>query len=964
MLINSWLQWVKSNATRTGKLRRWRDMRPAISNSWPRIAELESRTLLSAGSLDPTFGTEGKVVSDVIGPDASSLDNYALASAVQSDGKVLALGYSSGPATAQQFDLARYNVDGSLDDGGAADSTPFDAFGTGGHIRISVGISSGFEGRIALQADGKILLGGSTYSGSATTYDFALIRLNADGSLDQAFGSGGIAVTDFGSSSDELTGIALQSDGRIVVSGISQRPGTGYNYLVARFNTDGSLDTSFDGDGWRALDLGGSYEGASSVAVQSDGKVVAAGYFYPGDFGDFALVRFNSDGSLDDGSASDSTPGDVFGTGGKVITDFGNTDDGIDSIVLQADGRIVASGYTGDGQSYDFALARYNTDGSLDTTFDGDGRVTTDFDVADEALGVTLQADGRILAAGFTIRFGTPSISNSAGSDYDFAVARYNLDGSLDTSFGDEGQVTTDFGSDWDIARGLVVERDGKIVVVGDTIQATRDIAIARYDGYELSIDGTPGNDTFIVDPGTIAGQLKITRNGFAFNLRADGEIFINGLAGDDTFIVNAALPGGLVVVGQEGSDTYTVNLGSLAGPVRIGNAGTAGTDRLTVYGTTGNDDIFKDHTTVRLLGTAPETVFFTGVDVTIHGGGGDDLITDPGNDTSLFGDEGNDTIVISATTGSGVVADGGEGSDTYIVAASGLAGPVAIADTGTTGSDSLTIQGTAGNDTIVQTGSGLTVNGVLVAVSGALESLAVNGGGGSDGFTVVGTPSVPVQIQGVADMIVYGTAGNDTIAFTQSGGKITARLNGVIVAQFAPTGRLIAYGSDGNDTITAEGCSIALEAHGGAGNDVITGGSGNDVLLGDDGNDTLTGGAGHDVAVGGTGIDRIVGSAGNDILIAGNVLDAVFADYDRFRDDWLAAVTASGANLAVAQEIAGDVIDETLVDNDTDQLTGSSGADLFIISRGDAITDLGNLKKLASLDDIETSDGDVVQVA
>lgn len=920
------------------------------------IVALENRTLLSAGSLDATFGTGGQVVTDFVGPNDSSLENYALTSALQSDGRLLVLGYSSETTAHRQFDLVRYNGDGSLDDGGAADSTPGDSFATDGHIQISLSDSLAFGARMALQSDGKIVLGGTTNESGIR--DFALVRLNADGSLDPTFGSGGIAVTDFGSTGDELTGIALQPDGRIVVSGNSFRPGTGSDFLVARFNTNGTLDTSFDGDGWRTFDRGGSDEFASSVAVQADGKIVAAGYFYPGDLGDSILVRFNSDGSLDDGSASDSTSGDTFGVGGIVITGFGDTDDGIDSVVLQSDGRIVASGFIGhvtEGEAYDFALARYNADGSLDTTFGDNGHVTTDFSSIDEAVGVTLQADGRIVAAGYT---------RDSSFNYDFALARYNPDGSPDTSFGDEGRVTTGFGSDWDLGRGVLVQPDGYIVVVGDSNQATRDVAIARYQGYDLSIGGTTGNDTIAVDAGTLAGTLKITVNGIVHdNLSAAGEVFVYGLGGDDTITVNAALAGGLIIDGQGGADTYTVNFGALDGQVRLADDGVAGTDRLTVRGTAGDDDIFKDDTTVNLLGANPETVVFTGIETrTIRGGGGDDLITDPGSDTFLFGDEGNDTIIISATAGTGIVADGGAGSDTYIVAADGLAGPVAITDTGTTGSDSLTVQGTAGDDTIVQTTSGLTVNGVLVAFSGSLDSLTVNGGGGSDGFEVVGTPTVPVQVQNVADMVVYGTAGNDSIAFTQSGSQVTARLNGVIVAQFAPTGRLIAYAGDGNDTIINDG-SMPLEAHGGAGNDTITGGSGNDVLLGDSGNDLLTGAAGHDVLVGGIGADRIVGSAGHDILIAGNVLDAVFCDYDTFRREWLEAVAATGANLAVGQEIADDSIDETLVDNDFDQLTGSSGADLFIISLGDVITDLGNLKKRANLNDIETSEGDVVQV-
>src|SRR5262249_30311860 len=154
----------------------------------------------------------------------------------------------------------------------------------------------------------------------------------------------------------------------------------------------------------------------------------------------------------------------------------------------------------------------------------------------------------------------------------------------------------------------------------------------------------------------------------------------------------------------------------------------------------------------------------------------------------------------IDATFGSGVIVDGGDGSDTYIVVAGSLDGPVAIADTGAAGTDSLTVQGTAGADAITQTAAGLTVNGTAGTITGALEALAVDGGGGGDSFTSTGTPPVPVQVSGVRDMVVYGTAGNDTIVFTPGGhtGEVVARLNGAVVARFAPTGRLIAYGGGG----------------------------------------------------------------------------------------------------------------------------------------------------------------------
>jgi hypothetical protein len=393
------------------------------------------------------------------------------------------------------------------------------------------------------------------------------------------------------------------------------------------------------------------------------------------------------------------------------------------------------------------------------------------------------------------------------------------------------------------------------------------------------------------------------------------------GDEGDDTIIVTATAGSGVSADGGEGSDTYIVAAGSLAGPVTIADTGTTGTDALTAQGTAGNDTITTASGELTLNGAA---VGYSGIE--------------------------------------GIAEDGGGGSDTYVVTTEGLTTPVTIADTGSSGSDSLSVQGTAGDDAIVQTDDGLSVNGTVISFSGGLESATVSGGGGTDEFEVVGTPPAPVQVQNVADMVVYGTGGNDTIAFTQSGGQVTARLNGVVVAQFAPTGRLIAYGDEGNDTISTDG-PIPLDAHGGADNDTIIGGSGNDVLLGDGGNDILNGSAGHDVLVGGSGADRLIGSAGHDILIAGDVLDAVFSDYDLLRNEWLEAVAATGANLSIAQQIADDVVDETLVESDVDQLTGSSGADLFIISLGDVITDLGNLKKLSSLDDIETSEGDVVQV-
>lgn len=477
----------------------------------------------------------------------------------------------------------------------------------------------------------------------------------------------------------------------------------------------------------------------------------------------------------------------------------------------------------------------------------------------------------------------------------------------------------------------------------------TLDVQAGAVSIYDLGLGATAGNDSIAIDQGTSAGTLKITINGVAQdNVVVPGKVSIYGFAGNDTFTANAALAGGLILNGQEGSDTYTVNFGSLAGTVSVVDNGAAGIDHLTVRGTPGDDDIFKDATKVTLGSPVVETVLSTGIETrTIRGGGGDDLISDPGSDTSIFGDEGNDTIIITATSGNGVFIDGGEGADTYIVAAAGLAGPVTIADSGTTGSDSLSVQGTPGNDTIVQSSAGLTVNGVPVNFSGALETLAVDGAGGSDGYSVEGTPTVAAVITGVSDMIVRGTAGNDTILFTpgSKAGEVIARLNGTIVAQFSPTGRLVAYGYAGDDDIEVAG-SISLPAwlYGGQGNDRLKGGAGNDVLVGDEGDDQISGGDGRDLLVGGGGADRIVGNADDDIMVADRLR---FNDQDAalkaIMDEWtsshsylvrIANISGSGAAADFAQRRNGEYFltsEVTVIaDDSSDVLTGSAGKDWF----------------------------------
>ena len=222
---------------------------------------------------------------------------------------------------------------------------------------------------------------------------------------------------------------------------------------------DGDLDTSFSGDGKLTTAIGSGNDSANSAVLQSDDKIVVAGSSYNGTDYDFAVVRYNTDGSLDT----------TFSGDGILTTPIGSSDDVAFAVVLQGD-KIVVAGYSYNGSDYDFAVVRYNTDGSLDLSFSGDGIETTDAGSHDQAYSVVLQGD-KIVVAG----------SSYNGTDYDFAVVRYNTDGSLDTTFSGDGILTTPIGSSDDVAFAVVLQGD-KIVVAGYSYNGSNDdFAVVRY---------------------------------------------------------------------------------------------------------------------------------------------------------------------------------------------------------------------------------------------------------------------------------------------------------------------------------------------------------------------------------------------------------------------------------------------------------------------------------------------------
>lgn len=326
-------------------------------------------------------------------------------------------------------------------------------FGVGGLAVTDFPSSSG-SAAVAVQSDGKIVAVGSASSGFA----FAVARYQPNGSLDAGFAGTGKVMTTFGGGSAEASAVALASDGKIVVAGSAAPGGFCCQFALARYNTNGSLDTSFDGDG-RVTTVFGGLTSALALAIQSDGKIVAAGSTYnPVGPSGVAIARYNLDGSLDVG----------FGTLGKVVFGFGGCCDDAASIALQGDGRIVVAG--GRGAGGDFTLARLNSDGTLDATFGVGGRVATDFGGFDRANAVAIQRDGQIVAAG-------------DGRER-FALARYNADGSLDPTFGSGGKVITSiFAENIESARSVAIQANGKIVAVGSVFHNfSRDFGLVRYN--------------------------------------------------------------------------------------------------------------------------------------------------------------------------------------------------------------------------------------------------------------------------------------------------------------------------------------------------------------------------------------------------------------------------------------------------------------------------------------------------
>ena len=404
-----------------------------------------------AGSMDTSFGDGGKTVS-AVGPT----DDYAQAMAVQADGKLVVVGYGNTGASTD-FELVRLQRDGAIDT----------TFGTNGKVTTAVSTGTDIANAVAIQPDGKIVVAGSV-DVAPKGKSFAVVRYNADGSLDGTFGTDGKVITSFGSQSDEAFAVVVQPDGKIVLGGHYRSATEGLDFALARYEANGTPDFGFGVNGLATtpVRVGDSRDSIYALALQTingETKIVAVG----GE-GDFVLNRFNANGTVDS----------TFRMGQSLDGQFGTIIGAARAVHVSADNKIIVVGHANN----DFALLQLNADGTNDATFGGSGAIVTKVSATNWnwATAVVRQADGKVVVGGW--------VYSGNSSSADFVVSRYTTDGVLDNSFGTAGMTITPVapGTKDDAGRAILLQIDDRVptvrsIVAGSANDANYDFAVTRY---------------------------------------------------------------------------------------------------------------------------------------------------------------------------------------------------------------------------------------------------------------------------------------------------------------------------------------------------------------------------------------------------------------------------------------------------------------------------------------------------
>lgn len=452
---------------------------------------LTTDSLAAKGNFDRSFGNGGKVITPENGAEK------AFDSAVLPDGKIIVVGASAADGVDWNVMVRRYNADGSKDL----------TFNNSGKIVYAISQRSEVIYSVKIQTDGKILLAGYAQSPDGEA-NFIVMRLLANGIIDQFFGNGGWYIIGPTATDDIAMAVDIQNVGgtdKIVVAGTAGS--TNSKFCLARLEMNGQFDSAF---GIKLISLGGLQDILQDMTIDSQNRIVATGSSRF-DFGggsyrdDFAAIRLLPDGTLDASFSGD----------GKVITQMGGNAQPRALAVQTVNGaeKIVLGGFARVGGSDDFALLRYNADGNVDATFGTNGKTFTNIANDEQIQKLLVQPDSKIIGVGLTY----------AGANRNFALARYTANGSLDKTFGACGKVNSDLGSNTDSAYGAALQTDGKIIAVGESTNPTTnaDFALARYTNggqataASADFDGDGKEDVSVYRPSEGVWYENCTCQGF-----------------------------------------------------------------------------------------------------------------------------------------------------------------------------------------------------------------------------------------------------------------------------------------------------------------------------------------------------------------------------------------------------------------------------------------------------------------
>lgn len=404
--------------------------------------------------LDPSFGTNGISLTTV----QNYYRNTVEAISVLPDGKIFLAG-DSGTNTQSQMSIERLNPNGTIDN----------TFGTDGALRFNVGNGQSFIMDSKVQPDGKTVFTGYSWA-SNFTGDFVAIRLNADGTFDNTFGTNGIVVLDDGKN-EVASALTILPNGKIILAGYVND-----NFAMAQLNTDGSLDADFGIGGWVVTPISSTFSYASSIGVLSNGDIILGGFVYAGNGTQMAAVKYRANGNIDT----------AFGTNGVVAFNLSESTDFVSGVGIQADGKILLAGHAYAGTNplrYDITIVRLNSNGSFDNSYGTNGvaraKVVQNGENYTSKLG--MQPDGKPVVAGTTVE----------GNSWNACLVRFNTDGTLDSSFGTNGKISLDINNEDQEGRAIALPEDGSFIIGGYSYDKTLDISYmmaAKYKQVQLGV--------------------------------------------------------------------------------------------------------------------------------------------------------------------------------------------------------------------------------------------------------------------------------------------------------------------------------------------------------------------------------------------------------------------------------------------------------------------------------------------